>query len=56
MLALYNPKAPTKILADASSYGLGAVLQQIEKKRKPVAYAMTNTEKRYAQIVRKLSQ
>ena len=53
-LALYSPKAPTKISADASSYGLGAVLlQQIEEKWKPVAYAsksMTDTEKRYAQI------
>ena len=54
MLALFNPKAPTKISADASSYGLGAVLlQQVEEKWKPVAYAsrsMTDTEKRYAQI------
>ena len=54
MLALYNPKAPTKISAEASYYGLGAVLlQQVEEKWKPVAYAsrpMTDTEKRYAQI------
>ena len=54
VLALYNLKAPTKVSADASSYGLGAVLlQQVEKKWKPVAYAsrsMTDTEKRYAQI------
>jgi hypothetical protein len=54
VLALYNPKAPTKVSANASSYGLGAVLlQQSEEKCKPVAYAsrsMMDTEKRYAQI------
>ena len=53
-LALYDPKAPTKVSADASSYGLGAVFtQEMESKWRPVAYAsrsMTDTEKRYAQI------
>ena len=54
ILALYDPDAVTKISADASSHGLGAVIMQ--KKRlewKPIAYAsrsMTETEKRYAQI------
>ena len=54
VLALYNPQAPTKISADASSYGLGAVLMQEHKATwKPIAYAscsMTGTERRYAQI------
>ena len=54
VLALYNPRAPTKISADASSYGLGAVLlQQVGDIWKPVAYAsrsMSETERRYAQI------
>ena len=55
MLALYNPQAPTKVSADASWYGLGAVLlQQVDNVWKPVAYyasrSMRETERRYAQI------
>lgn len=54
ILALYNPQAETKVSADASAYGLGAVLlQQNNSIWKPVAYAsrsMTETEQRYAQI------
>ena len=53
-LALYTLDAPTKISADASSHGLGAVLlQQFNSQWKPVAFAsrsMTETERRYAQI------
>ena len=53
-LAHYDPAAPTKISADASSYGLGAVLlQQTTSQWKPIAYAsrsMSDTERRYAQI------
>ena len=38
-LALYNVDAKTKIRADASAYGLGAVLLQYQKQQwKPVAY------------------
>jgi transposase InsO family protein len=54
VLSLYNPNAATKISADASSYGLGAVLlQEHDSAWKPVAYAsrsMTKTETRYAQV------
>ena len=53
-LALYDQNAPTKITADASAYGLGAViLQKHEDNWKPIAYAsksMTETERRYSQI------
>ena len=53
-LGLYNPEAQIKVSADASSYGLGAVLlQQQESDWKPIAFAsrtMTETESRYAQI------
>ena len=54
VLTLYDPAAPTKVSADASSYGLGAVLLQENGEHwKPVAYAsksMTNNERRYAQV------
>ena len=40
VLALYDPKADTKISADASSFGLGAViLQRVSEDWRPVAYA-----------------
>lgn len=56
-MLLYDPGANVKISADASSFGLGAVLfQQSEGSWKPVAYAsrsMIQAERRYAQIERK---
>lgn len=54
VLQLYDPNSSLKISADASSYGLGAVL--LQKKAEvwlPVAYAsrsLTETEQRYAQL------
>ena len=54
VLALYNLKAKTKVLADASLFGLGAVLlQQDNRGWHPVAFAsrsLSEVEQRYAQI------
>ena len=54
ILVLYDPEAELKVSADASSFGLGAVLfQKAEDNWRPVAYAsmsMTETERRYVQI------
>jgi transposase InsO family protein len=54
ILAPYDHQRPTKVSADSSSYGLGAVLlQKSDDTWKPVAYAsrsLSETEKRYAQV------
>ena len=54
VVVLNKPETRTKVIADASSYGLGAVLlQQQESDWKLIAFAsrtMTETESRYAQI------
>ena len=54
-LAHYDPSRPTVISSDASSFGLGAVLLQLQEDgtRKLVYYAsrsLSETEKRYAVI------
>ena len=50
-LQYYDPTAEVKILADALSFGLGAVLLQlVGEKWKPVAYASRSRESRYALI------
>ena len=55
VLALYDPNLDTVVSADASSFGLGAVLMQKQPDAswRPVVYAsrsLTPTEQRYAQI------
>ena len=54
VLALYDLNAPTKISADASAYGRGAVLlQEVESAWRLVIYAsrsLSETERQYAQI------
>ena len=55
VLALFDPHRPTRVSADASSYGLGAVLtqQQPSGEWKPISYisrALSTTEQHYAQI------
>ena len=45
VLALYDPQADTKISANASSHGLGAVLLQKQKQNwRPVAYAFRSAQ------------
>ncbi|XP_054871220.1 uncharacterized protein K02A2.6-like [Amphiprion ocellaris] len=52
VLTLYDPNKELKLSADASSFGLGAVLFQKEGEQwRPVAYASRSlTEQRYAQV------
>ena len=54
VLAFNNVKKPVTVSCDVSNFGLGAVLLQ---ENKPIAYAsraLTDTEKRYAQIEKQL--
>ena len=58
VLTLYDPHNETKIAADASSFGVGAVVLQEEalcdwKPVSSISRSMTNTECQYAQIEKK---
>ena len=54
VLAFYDPKTPTVVCTDASSYGIGGVLMQGHgDQRHPVVFCsrtLTETEVKYAQI------
>ena len=55
VLGLYNPSNPTTVSVDASSFGLGAVLQQQQPNGNLcliafISIPLTDTEKRYSQI------
>ena len=55
VLAHYNPKYPLRLAADASSYGLGAVISHIFPNgvERPIAYAsrtLTASERNYSQL------
>ena len=55
VLAIYDPQLQTKVIADASSYGIGAVMVQKHQEGtwKPVAFisrTLSSTEEKYAQI------
>jgi hypothetical protein len=52
LLVHYNPTLPLRLAANALQYGLGAVISHIlpSGEKKPIARALTKSEKNYSQI------
>ncbi len=52
MLIHYDTSLPIKLAADASQYGLGAVISHVQPDglEKPIAFASSDSERNYSQI------
>ena len=52
VLAHYNPELPIRMAADASAYGVGAVISHVypDGSEKPIAFTLSKSQKNYGQI------